>query len=183
MLAEPITDRDVSGPRGRRQALFLELLAEIAGDLEAYVRSLVPNRADGEDVLQDVCVTLWRKFEEFDFGTSFRKWAFSVAFHCCRGYWRDRKRRRGVALSDEALSKLGQLYEASQELAEVENRLLEACLGRLAAGDRGLVREVYFDGLSAGEAAATRGSSANAIYIRLSRIRAKLARCLDRRLT
>ncbi|MEM7812139.1 MAG: sigma-70 family RNA polymerase sigma factor [Planctomycetota bacterium] len=183
MLAEPVPIADSQSRRSRRQELFLDLLAEITADLEGYVRSLVLDRNDSDDVLQEVCVTLWGKFEEFEFGTSFRKWAFSIAFHKCRSFWRDRQRYRGVVLSDAALSKLSLLHEASREIDEIENRLLDECLKRLGTSDRKFVRRIYFEQAAVAAVAKDEGTTSNAVYLKLSRLRKKLARCLDRRLT
>jgi RNA polymerase sigma-70 factor (ECF subfamily) len=47
--------------------------------VRAYVRRLVPTRADADDVMQDVAVVLWEKYGEFRDGGDFRSWAFGVA--------------------------------------------------------------------------------------------------------
>ncbi|HPM80105.1 MAG TPA: sigma factor [Candidatus Anammoximicrobium sp.] len=45
----------------------------------AYIRALVFSGADAEDVLQEVAVVLWRKFDQFEPGTRFDQWAYRVA--------------------------------------------------------------------------------------------------------
>ncbi|MEM1062637.1 MAG: sigma factor, partial [Planctomycetota bacterium] len=102
--------------RSGRQEIFLELLDGVYVDLHAYVRSLILNRSDSDDVLQDVCVVLWTKFDEFEFGTSFRKWALAVAYQRARAYWRDCKRYRGFALTEQVLAKFSQAFDASIEI-------------------------------------------------------------------
>ena len=53
---------------------FLRLFASHEPAIRAYVRRLVPLRADADDVMQDVAVVLWEKFEEFREGGDFRAW-------------------------------------------------------------------------------------------------------------
>lgn len=183
MYAEPFVNETLGRGEEGRQAVFLELLAGVYDDLEGYVRALVVRRDDSEDVLQETCVALWAKFGEYEFGTSFRKWAFAIAFFRIRSFWRDRDRHRGASLSDATLNKLAQLHESSVEIAEIRSRLLDECLGRLPSTDRRFVREVYFDDLTPAEIATRRGTGVNAVYTRLSRVRRKLAACIERGMT
>lgn len=71
----------------------------------AYIRTLVFNRSDAEDLLQEVAAVLWRKIDEFEPGTRFDQWAFSVArnkvlnFQKKKG--RDRARRPACRYADD----------------------------------------------------------------------------------
>ncbi|MEM1062516.1 MAG: sigma-70 family RNA polymerase sigma factor, partial [Planctomycetota bacterium] len=131
----------------------------------------------------ETCVTLWSKFEEFEFGTSFRKWSMAVAYNCARGYWRDKGRNRGWALTDQVLNKVGHIYEASVEIREIRQRLLDECLQQVSSSDREIVRQVYHDEVPPAEIAAERRVSVNAIYSRLTRLRQNLARCVKRKMS
>ncbi|MEM7812263.1 MAG: sigma-70 family RNA polymerase sigma factor [Planctomycetota bacterium] len=167
---------------GRRQELFLTLLADVEHDLRGYVLALVGNRDDARDVFQEVCVTLWRKFDEFEFGTDFRRWANAIAFHSARSYWRDRGRRREQALSEHALAKLNTVHAAAAELLEIRRRLLQECIGSLGSSDRRLVHAMYFEAESAGDAAERLNVSLQTLYKRLSRLRHRLATCVRRKM-
>lgn len=46
----------------------------------AYIYTLVPNRADAEDILQETSVTIYKKFAEFELGTDFVAWANRIAW-------------------------------------------------------------------------------------------------------
>lgn len=39
----------------------------------SYIRTLVPHKADAEDIFQDVNTKLWQKFDEFESGTTFAR--------------------------------------------------------------------------------------------------------------
>ena len=43
--------------------LFLRLYTEHEPSLRGFVRSLLPSREDAREVMQDLAVALWRKFE------------------------------------------------------------------------------------------------------------------------
>ena len=42
--------------------------------LNGFVRTLVPTREDAREVMQEVAVVLWRKFEELSAMEDFRRW-------------------------------------------------------------------------------------------------------------
>ncbi|MGB0581965.1 MAG: sigma factor [Limisphaerales bacterium] len=47
-------------------AAFVAEFAQCQGKLQAYIRSLLPHRADAEDVFQKTSMTLWRKFDQWE---------------------------------------------------------------------------------------------------------------------
>ncbi|QDT63726.1 sigma-70 family RNA polymerase sigma factor [Calycomorphotria hydatis] len=169
--------------RDKRQELFLQLLADSYADIEAYIRTLIFDRVDAEDVLQDVCVRLWKNFDEFEFGRSFRRWAFGVTYNVARQYWRNRKRSTGQALSEEALAKLSKVHQATVEIAEMRQDMLRECIERLPEADKSLVRKVYYRSNTVAEVARETGKRANSISMKLNRIRNKLSDCIERKMT
>src|ERR1700689_4716264 len=67
---------------------YLRLLAQHDRWLATYVYSLVASRADADDILQDVKVTMWKQFEKFEPGSNFKAWARVVATHQILNYRR-----------------------------------------------------------------------------------------------
>ena len=57
-----------------RNAQIVQLLATHHRSLLSYVFSLVPNRADAEDIVHDTIVVILEKFGEFQHGTDFLAW-------------------------------------------------------------------------------------------------------------
>lgn len=53
---------------------FTELLRPVAKAAQAYARHLAWNRNDVEDVLQTALLNAYRKFNEYEEGTSFKAW-------------------------------------------------------------------------------------------------------------
>src|SRR5262249_53467011 len=65
-----------------RQDLRRTFEAELAGvrkELLAFCRHLLWRGEDLEDALQNVLCTAFRRFEEFQSGTSFKAWVFQIA--------------------------------------------------------------------------------------------------------
>jgi RNA polymerase sigma-70 factor (ECF subfamily) len=63
---------------------FITLLNAAHGRLLGFLRVMLGNNADAEDVLQRASMTIWRKFGEFDASKDFFTWASSFAFYEAR---------------------------------------------------------------------------------------------------
>jgi RNA polymerase sigma-70 factor (ECF subfamily) len=59
---------------------FLRLLSQNEAPLRAFVRSMLPSRQETDEVMQEVVVALWQKFET---ARDFRPWAYAVAKAGC----------------------------------------------------------------------------------------------------
>src|SRR5215218_100140 len=60
---------------------FLRLFLQNQRRLYAYILTLLPNRADADDVLQETSLVMWDKFDPADPPTDFLAWARRVAYH------------------------------------------------------------------------------------------------------
>jgi len=59
---------------------FIREFAPVQHHLHMYIRSLVPNFSDADDLLQEVAATAWKKYESFDSEKSeFKSWLFGIA--------------------------------------------------------------------------------------------------------
>ena len=160
---------------------FALLFAQNHHRIFRFIRTLVPQRADAEDVFQEACVVLWREVEKFRPGTDFVPWALAVAFNQVRSY-RHRARRNRL-LFDEAL--LAELAAEEGRLAgELDDRrdALERCLTKLAPRDVELVSTYYESQTTAKAVAEQLNRPVNTVYKALQRIRRSLYECIERRL-
>ena len=66
-------------PESSRTDAFLELYAAAQRRVYAYIRTQVLSSADADDVMQDATTVLWRKFDQYQPGTDFVRWACRVA--------------------------------------------------------------------------------------------------------
>jgi RNA polymerase sigma-70 factor, ECF subfamily len=157
--------------------LFVQYQPRIYG----YIRSLVVCRADAEDLLQETASVLWRKFDQFQPGSNFLAWALQVARFQVM-YFRQRQRRNVLQFSEKFLDAVAaDTVAESARLGDLQ-RLLDACMERLAAADRELFALHYRSDATARSMAEQLGRPASTVYNAINRIRRALAECVQRAL-
>jgi RNA polymerase sigma-70 factor (ECF subfamily) len=171
-----------SAPGSSRREL-VGLLSRHQRKIFAYIYTLVPNRMDADDLLQETCLTIYEKFDTFEPGTDFVAWANRIA------WWKVRQSRQKFARSkvifDEAV--MESVSRTAIALApELDQRhvALEYCLGKLNDRDRDriMILTRYERGHGVAEAASQSGRSLNAAYKALARLRNLLFDCVTNRL-
>lgn len=173
-----LSENSLSGPDPQQ---FIRLFVENERRIYGFILSILPNRTDAEDMLQETSLILWRKFAQFQPGTDFVAWACRVAqlevlkFHEKRGGSRLRF-EPGVleAVADETLN--------MAPLLDDRHRALNQCLESLSSRDRDLLQRRYGNGAKPQQIASQVGRSIHAIYKALSRIHDALMRCIQWRL-
>jgi len=165
-----------------RESEFLRQLALAYYEIYSTGLAIVGNRHDADDVIQEVCVILWQKYDEFETGTNFRKWACTVAFNVAKSFARKRRRHQGFGLSDHALMKVAQVKSGGNELFELQCELLRECLTKLSEPDRAFLSNCYRNSTSLTAFAREAGKSVETIYTRLKRLRKRLGECVNRSL-
>lgn len=155
---------------------FLRLYVREEESLRGFVRSLVPTLDDAREVMQEVAVVLWKKFNRLDDDENFRRWAFGVARLEAMQYRRRISRDRHV-FGDGVLELLAADAEDSAESWEDERRALQKCLEKLPAARRALVEKAYAPGIRIDQLAGEMGDTAMSVYKKLHRIRQVLIDC------
>ena len=158
---------------------FLSLYLQYSRRVYGFVRALIPSQPDAEDVFQEVSRTLWLKFDDYQSGTNFLAWAFSISRFKIMQHRRSESRRSPTLgdavfelIADEIYGKLGKEDARSQVLAE--------CLQKLPARDRHLIDVRYRQGQTTKSVAETVGRSVDAIYRSLRRIHKELFLCMQK---
>ena len=160
---------------------FVALYVEHQVAIRSFVRTLLPDPADADDVMQTASLTMWRRFEQFQPGTSFRNWAFQVARFVAMKHL-TRKARDRHRFSEATIKVLAQHVEDQDERLASQRRGLGHCIEQLDGDDRQVLAACYSPGVTLKEFAARIGRTPNALYKQLGRIRAALAECVQRRL-
>jgi RNA polymerase sigma-70 factor (ECF subfamily) len=157
---------------------FLRLYAAHEPAVRGFVRSLLPTRNDASDVMQEVAIVLWRKFDSLDHPENFRKWAYGVARYEVLSWRRDKARDRHF-FSDDMSRLLADEAESKHEAAEEQRRALEFCLKKLPPDKVVLLQRAY-DGETRIDALAEElNRTAMSLYKVLHRLRMKLVSCTD----
>lgn len=175
-------DFDTDDVTSSRESDFLRQLALSYHELYATGLTIVGNRDDADDVIQEVCVVLWQKYGEFEEGTNFRKWAYTVTYNVAKAIARKRRRRRGFGLSDYALMKVAQVKTGGNELFELQCEVLRECMSKLPEQDREFLSDCYRNSSSLVKYARDIGRSVETIYTKLKRLRKRLTDCVTRSL-
>ena len=156
-----------------------QLFVRHQGQLKAFVKALCPGFARADDVLQDVFLTVTAKAHEFDLDSSFLAWGRAIArfkvLEAGRGSGR-------LSLSPDVLDSLA---ASCPDVWAGEEQLdaLTVCLGELAPRAREIVQLRYQREQSPTEIARLLDRTANSVNVALSKARAALRECMDRRLS
>jgi RNA polymerase sigma-70 factor, ECF subfamily len=145
------------------------------------VFAAIPDFQQAEDVLQDVAVVLFRKFQEYDAARPFTRWALAIARFEVLGS----KRRQARSLLQLDPELVGSLAERCMEMKpefDARSAAVQRCLEQLKNRAMELVRLRYDNGLPPREIAARLHSTSLRIRARLNRIRTSLRRCIQRQL-
>ena len=148
----------------------------------SYIYTLVPDRHDAEDILQETSLVICDKFHEFQSGSDFVAWACQIA------WWRVRASRQKFARSkvifdDSVLEAVANTAATMAEEIDLRHSALEQCLRKLHQRDRELIMTRYEPGCDVTEAASRSGRSLVAAYKALGRIRKLLLDCVTNQLT
>ena len=158
---------------------FVRQLTEIQDRLYAYILTMVPDRTDAREVLQEANVVMCRKFDALQPGQEFAAWACSVAFYEVRSYRRKQSRDRHI-FGDELLDLVAedsQQHNTESDAAE----MMVYCLDKLEPAQRDMVRTRYNPGGSVKDIAEQTGRTPSSVGVTLFRIRQKLLECIQRR--
>ncbi len=139
---------------GDRKAVQ-QLYVAFAMKLFAVALRILADRAEAEDVVQDVFVTIWRKAAEFD-PTRASAEAWLVAITRNRAIDRMRARTRRAAVPDTALAAHADPSARADACAEQSDaaRAVGTALEGLEDRHAAVIRAAYFDGLTYEEIAA-----------------------------
>lgn len=154
---EPTDEALVARARRGDSAAFERLVARYEGRLFNYIRRIVGNAPDAEDLFQETFLRVFRHMGRFRVSASFRPWVYRIATNLCRDLLRRRKRRRTVALDAAApsgdgstlLDRMVSSAPGPRELAgehELAEQLQEA-LSKLSIKHRSVFVMARYDGM------------------------------------
>ncbi|QNP42195.1 sigma-70 family RNA polymerase sigma factor [Lysobacter terrestris] len=200
LLARSIPQVPVSNPSNQANAgageELVALLAAVASgsrdDFEALYRAtsaklfgiclgLLPDRAEAEDVLQEVYASVWHKAAQFDAArASAITWMGTIARHkaidrlrTLPGPYKNAPIEFAESIADPLPSPL-QHAEATTQRAR-----LDGCMEQLDDRRRALIRTAFFDGATYEELAARSGSPLGSIKSWIRRGLMQLRVCLE----
>jgi RNA polymerase sigma-70 factor (ECF subfamily) len=160
---------------------FAALWTAAQPTIAAFIRTLLPDYQQADEVLQRVAVTLVRKFDQYDQARPFAAWAVGVAKYEVLYYRRERatdKHRFG----DEIVEQIASRYELLAEEVDPVREALRLCLDQLKGRSKRVIELRYRRGMKSNAIAEEMSLSAGAVRMLLCRVRESLRRCIERRL-
>jgi DNA-directed RNA polymerase specialized sigma24 family protein len=159
-----------------RRRRFEDVYAANHAPLFGYVLRRTDNCDDAADVIAETFLTAWRRLDDLPAGDAARLWLYGVARRTLANHRRGQRRRLALAGRLRAdLAAAGPPPPFTGELAAVA-----VAFRSLPEADRELLALAGWEGLDAGQIAATFGCSRNAARIRLHRARRRFAAELAR---
>jgi RNA polymerase sigma-70 factor (ECF subfamily) len=164
--------------------LFLRLFLQNERRLYAYILTLLPNRADADDVFQEASLVLWDKFDERHPPDDFTAWGCRIAYFKVLDFYKKRRRSR-VCFSQALLERLAETAIEQADTLQLDDRreALADCLEKLSPRDRDLLAHRFAPGATTQSTADRVGRSVAAVYKALASIRQALFDCVTRSLT
>jgi RNA polymerase sigma-70 factor, ECF subfamily len=157
---------------------FVQLFARHQRGIQAYIWTLVPNRADSDDLMQETSVSLWRKWAEYDRQRDFFRWACGIAFIEVLRYRRKSASQR-LWFSEELMETLAVEFVEDSDLYEMRTTALQSCLQKLDERDRKIIEACYRDGANVQAVAQELSRPVSTLYKMVARIRDRLYMCIE----
>ena len=148
----------------------------------AFLRTLVPDPHQSEDLLQRVALVIVRKFSQYDRRRPFTAWAIGIAKQEVLAHRRHRKTDRHL-FDDSMVERIALTYEdhLSDGLSEFRDAL-QQCLEKLQGRTRKAIDLHYSQGMKSSHIAHELGLADGAVRVLLSRGRNALHACIEQRL-
>jgi RNA polymerase sigma-70 factor, ECF subfamily len=137
-----------------RPELLEKLLRRHAGSLLTFLQRMVGDPHRGEELFQEVFLTVWLKRRQYQYPRPFKPWLYAIALNKCRAWFR----RRGSPLL--SLDTEDDLAPAAAEASPVEAAIatetavvVNRAIQKLPQQQRAVVVLRVWDGLSYAEIA------------------------------
>jgi RNA polymerase sigma-70 factor (ECF subfamily) len=179
---EPL-DAGAAAPGEAKSKLFLRLFLQNERRLYAYILTLLPNRADADDLLQDASLVMWDKFDERHPPDDFTAWACRVAYFKVLDFYKKTHRSR-VRFSQAMVERVADTAVEHAAVLQLDARreALAGCIEKLSPRDRDLLTRRLAEGATTQSTAAQVGRSVEAVYKAMAKIRQALFDCVTRTL-
>jgi len=155
-----------SGP----EALFADLLNGHYGQWAGIARVYAVG-SEVEDLVQEICLQVWRALPRFEGRSAPGTWAYRVALNTALGWDRAAKRRGRMKIETSAVQWLaGPLPEGDGHDSGGGREVLERFAATLSKVDRAVLL-VYLEKMPADEASAVTGLTDGAVRVRMHRLK------------
>ena len=162
---------------------FLRLFLQSERQLYAYILTLLPNRADADDVLQESSLVMWDKFDVAAPPTDFLAWARRIAYYKVLDFYKTTRRER-ARLSQAFVERVAEAASEQAQVLRLDERreVLAECVEKLLPRDRDLLAKRFAAGATTRSTSEQLGRSVEAVYKALAKLRQALFDCVQKTL-
>jgi RNA polymerase sigma-70 factor (ECF subfamily) len=161
------------------QAAFEVLVEKYQGPLTNLIYHLVLDRAEAEELAQEVFLRAYRAASRYRAEAKFSTWLYRIAVNLCLNHLKGRRAGQRLPLEDGFAASEAERPDLQLERRELA-RLVERALDALPERQRTAVVLHRFEGLSYREIAQAMDCSVEAVEALLGRAKASLGRELAR---
>jgi len=159
---------------------FAALWTAAQPTISAFIRTLIVDYQQADEVLQRVAVALVRKFDQYDPSRPFGAWAIGVAKYEALYFRRQRATDKHL-FSDEIVEQIANRYEFYAEDIDPIREALRDCLKQLKGRSEHVIELRYRRGMRANVIGQEMSLSPGAVRMLLCRVREKLRECIERK--
>ena len=157
---------------------FISQFTRNERQIRFYIASLVANKSDVDDIMQECSSLLWKKYDQYDPERPFLPWAMRFAYNSVRSY-RQKLGTRRKYFCDELVEELVAVHEKERDRLDQERKILPVALKKLSEKEQLLIQHRYSNGGTIQDLAETLGVKPDALYKKLQRIREKLMQIIQ----
>ena len=161
---------------------FIKLYLANERRIYGYVRALIANWSDVNDIIQETASVMWSKFDEFNEGTNFSAWALKIAHFQVLNYCKMKKKDK-IYFSERVIEQLSDQITSKDQNTDERLNILKQCLQKLQAGERDLIQMRYEPGATTKSVSEKTGKELHILYRLFDKIHIKLLYCIRRTLS
>ena len=175
MKMEQKKSENPKGPRNSA-ATWMQILPTVS----AYVRSMILNYHDSEDIIQNIAVIFAEKYDRLDPSREVLPWILRIARYEVVNYFRSQGREQ-IIFDEKVLQRIERAYHVIHDESEGIKKALHTCIESLNDRPRHVLKLRYFREMEIRDISRRLGLSSNAVYIILCRVREALANCVQKK--
>ena len=164
------------------QAEYVAKITESQRRIYAYIISIAPPGMSVDDVLQETNIVLWKKIDEFEPGSNFIAWAFSIARFQVMAAVKKYKRQSWLTFDQDILDSLTRDFQDQMDNFETRHSHLRECLQELGPKETEIIQHRYYSEGNLEDYSKKIKASVTSLKQSLFRIRAALKKCIRNKL-
>lgn len=159
------------------QKLFVANVSAIRG----FILTLLSNRDEADDILHEVYLVVMKKSDDFELGTKFLSWVFTISRFTIMDQVKRRSSRHMVPLGQDVIELLADAAP-DQAYGDEYIKALHQCVDSLSPAAKRVIKLRYNEGMKPARVAEDLELTPATVYVSLSKARTLLKKCVNKRL-